>query len=56
MQAQEVIITGIISDSKNEPLQGVSIKIKGTDRGVTTNERGFFSLPSRINDVLKFPP
>ncbi len=52
-QAQEVIITGIISDSKNEPIQGVSIKIKGTDRGVTTNERGFFSLPSRINDVLE---
>ncbi len=53
MQGQEVMITGVISDAKNTPLPGVSIKIKGTDRGVTTNEKGFFSIPTRLNDVLE---
>lgn len=53
MQGQEVMITGIITDAKNEPLQGVSIKIKGTDKGVTTNDKGFFSIPTTINATLE---
>lgn len=53
VQAQQVIITGVITDSKNEPLAGVSVKIKGTDKGVTTNDKGFFSIPASINAVLE---
>jgi TonB-linked SusC/RagA family outer membrane protein len=53
MQGQEVMITGVITDAKNEPLQGVSIRIKGTDKGVTTNDRGFFSIPVSINTTLE---
>ncbi|AXY74412.1 SusC/RagA family TonB-linked outer membrane protein [Paraflavitalea soli] len=53
MLGQEVMITGVISDAKGAPLPGVSIKIKGTERGVTTNDKGFFSIPTKVNDVLE---
>lgn len=53
MQAQDIMITGVILDTKNAPLQGVSIRIKGSDRGVTTNDKGFFSIPTKLNDVLE---
>lgn len=53
IQAQQVIVTGVITDTKNEPLLGVSVKIKGSDRGVSTNDRGFFSIPTSINATLE---
>lgn len=37
-------VTGKVSDSKNIPLEGVSVTIKGTKRGVTTNAQGVFTL------------
>jgi TonB-linked SusC/RagA family outer membrane protein len=39
-------ITGKVTDSKNAPMEGVSVTIKGTKRGVTTNAAGNFSLPN----------
>ncbi len=37
-------VTGKVSDSKNAPLEGVSVTIKGTKRGVTTNAQGVFTI------------
>lgn len=37
-------LTGIVTDSTNEPLPGASILVKGTHRGVVTDEEGKFSL------------
>ncbi|MDE3251381.1 MAG: SusC/RagA family TonB-linked outer membrane protein [Bacteroidota bacterium] len=37
-------ITGKVTDSKNAPLEGVSILIRGTNKGVTTNASGNFTL------------
>ncbi len=37
-------ITGKVTDSKNAPLDGVSVQIKGTNRGVTTNASGVFTI------------
>jgi TonB-linked SusC/RagA family outer membrane protein len=37
-------ITGKVTDSKNTPLEGVSIQVKGTNRGVTTNASGVFTI------------
>ncbi len=37
-------VTGKVSDSKNAPLEGVSVSIKGTKRGVTTNAQGVFTI------------
>jgi TonB-linked SusC/RagA family outer membrane protein len=47
------IITGTVRDEKGEPLAGVSISVKGTSIGTTTNEKGFFRLELiRDNAVL----
>jgi TonB-linked SusC/RagA family outer membrane protein len=39
-----ITITGIISDAKNNPLQGVSVLVKGTKNGTSTNSQGQFTL------------
>lgn len=53
--AQQVTVTGLVTDDKNEALPGVSINVKGTSIGTATNESGHFSLnvPS-ANDTLLF--
>lgn len=40
----DTTITGIINDTANAPLQNVSVTVKGTSNGTTTNSSGFFSL------------
>jgi len=45
-------ISGKITDESGAPLVGVSIKVKGTSRGTTTNERGEFTINADDNDVL----
>jgi hypothetical protein len=37
-------ITGKVTDSKGIPLPGVSVKVKGTSRGTSTNDVGNFSI------------
>jgi TonB-dependent starch-binding outer membrane protein SusC len=37
-------VIGKVTDAKNAPLEGVSVTIKGTRRGVTTNAAGVFSI------------
>lgn len=39
-------ITGKVTDSKNAPMEGVSVTIKGSRRGVTTNAAGQFTFPN----------
>lgn len=51
---QEKPITGKITDDNGAPLSGVSVKIRGTDKGTTTNDQGVFTLPAEDNDVLVF--
>lgn len=49
-------ITGVVRDKKGAPLEGVSITIKGTQMGTTTNADGGFqiSVPSASNVELVF--
>src|SRR5882757_10078870 len=42
--AQQKTITGHVTDSRKAPLQGVSILIKGTSHGATTDADGQFTL------------
>jgi TonB-linked SusC/RagA family outer membrane protein len=42
--AQLIKVTGTVTDSKGEPLPGVSIKVKGTAIGVTTSSEGKYIL------------
>jgi TonB-linked SusC/RagA family outer membrane protein len=44
IDAAAEIITGIVTNDKGEPLAGVSITIKGSSAGTTTNEKGNFKL------------
>ncbi|MGC4036730.1 MAG: TonB-dependent receptor [Chitinophagaceae bacterium] len=46
-------ITGKITDNNATPLAGVSVKLKGTSRGVTTNSAGEFSIQAKQGDVLE---
>lgn len=39
-----VNVTGTVTDSKGEPLPGVSVKIKGTNAGTSTDVNGVFRL------------
>lgn len=45
-------ITGIIRDSTGTPLVGVSVKIKGTNRGTTSDADGQFTIDANPGEVL----
>ncbi len=47
-----VAITGKVVDEKGEPLIGVSIKIKGTSQGISTDVNGNFKLTVPANGTL----
>lgn len=42
--AQNITVTGIITDSNDEPLIGVSIRVQGTSQGTVTDINGKFSI------------
>lgn len=50
--AQTFNVTGVVKDSKGEPLIGVSVKVKDKDWGGTTNLDGMFSFKADKKDVL----
>ncbi len=51
--AQSREITGTVTDEKGEPLPAVSVLQKGTSNGVTTNNRGVFTITvTGANPVL----
>ncbi len=41
---QQITVKGKIVDKQNEPLVGVSVKEKGTNNAISTNDQGEFSL------------
>lgn len=51
--AQKQTISGKITDaSNNNPLAGVSVRIKSSSIGTTTNTEGVFTIEANPNDVL----
>ncbi|MGV3602556.1 MAG: SusC/RagA family TonB-linked outer membrane protein [Dyadobacter fermentans] len=54
-QGVNAMIKGRVSDEKGDPLAGVSVVIKGTSRGTTTNAAGRYELETASGeDVLIF--
>lgn len=54
-RAQQRQIVGKVAGAEDEPLQGVSIHIKGTQIGTTTNQQGEFAIDVEgENEVLIF--
>ena len=51
----DIVVTGVVKDSKGQPLQGVNISVKGTNTGTITDNTGQFSLKiSNATQVLVF--
>ncbi|HZG22946.1 MAG TPA: SusC/RagA family TonB-linked outer membrane protein, partial [Chitinophagaceae bacterium] len=44
VSAQGTVITGVVTNPTGEPLQGASVVVKGTSKGVATDSKGNFSL------------
>jgi TonB-linked SusC/RagA family outer membrane protein len=42
--AQQIHLTGVVRNSKGDALKGVSVNVKGTTNGSTTNDEGVFSV------------
>lgn len=45
-----VTISGRVLDEEGKPLDGISVIAKGTKKGVTTNEEGYYSIVVNEND------
>lgn len=54
VQAQNVKMTGVVTDVNKEPLMGVNVLIKGTSIGVITDLDGNFSLNGKRGNTLVF--
>jgi len=53
--AQQRTVTGTVyTATDNVPLPGVSVTIKNTSRGTTTDFDGVFSIQASLSDVLEF--
>jgi TonB-linked SusC/RagA family outer membrane protein len=50
----QAVVTGKVTAENDSALSGVSVQIKGTNRGTTTNAQGVYSLTASDNDVLVF--
>lgn len=54
LYAQEYEVTGKVTDVSNNPLPGVSVLIKGTAQGVTTDFDGKYTIKVKNGDILEF--
>src|SRR6266542_3372331 len=50
----QAAVTGKVTGEGDKPLSGVSVQVKGTNKGTTTNAQGVYSLNVSNNDVLIF--
>ena len=48
------IITGKITDKNGNPVAGVTVSVKGKNRGTSTNANGLFSVEANKGEVLVF--
>ena len=52
VQAQDRSISGTISDANGSTIPGATVKIKGTNKGTSTNAEGKFSLTANSNQTI----
>ncbi|GAB6393777.1 MAG: SusC/RagA family TonB-linked outer membrane protein [Bacteroidales bacterium] len=53
MYAQNVPITGIVTDFNGEPVTGANVIVKGTTNGTISDVNGEFSIAAKSDDVLQ---
>ena len=54
LQAQEITVTGTVTDESNLPLTGVNVIVKGSSNGTQTDLDGKYELKAEIGQKLKF--
>ncbi|MGN6531872.1 MAG: SusC/RagA family TonB-linked outer membrane protein [Ginsengibacter sp.] len=48
------VISGKVIDNNGNPITGVSVEVKGTNKGTSTNSNGIYSIEASKGDVLVF--
>lgn len=55
VKAQEIPVSGrVLSTEADRPLAGVSVQVRGSQSGISTDEAGNFRLNARVGDTLDF--
>lgn len=52
LTAQEIKVSGVVTDGSNSPLVGASILVKGTQNGVSADFDGKFTIEAKKGDTL----
>jgi TonB-linked SusC/RagA family outer membrane protein len=52
--AQEKTVTGRVLNENNQPMPGVTVKVRGSDRSVQTDASGGFSISVKKGETLEF--
>jgi len=55
VNAQDVTLTGVVTDVNNEPLIGVNVVQKGTTKGTITDNDGRYSFEATPNSTIVSP-
>ena len=50
----QTTVTGTVTDENNQPVPGVTVRVKNTNRATTSNTSGRFEINAAKNDVLVF--
>ena len=51
---QNINVTGVVRGSNGEPLMGVAILVKGTNKGTITDINGEFYITVQTDDIIEF--
>ncbi|HTN37996.1 MAG TPA: SusC/RagA family TonB-linked outer membrane protein, partial [Arachidicoccus sp.] len=51
---QQASVHGVVTDTTGKPIFGVSVQIKGTQTGTTTDENGKYEIAAKDGDLLVF--
>ena len=54
VMAQNVQISGVVKDVAGDPLIGVSVLVKNTTKGTSTDYNGFFAITAPADGTLVF--
>jgi TonB-linked SusC/RagA family outer membrane protein len=52
--AQNTLVKGKISEASGQPLYGVSVKVKGSNQGTTSNDQGEYAINAKQGATLVF--
>src|ERR1700749_3991006 len=52
--AQDRSVSGTVTDEKGQELPGVTVSVKGTQRGTNSDTQGKYSISANSNSVLVF--